>query len=1103
MRTDHLPLITAQSGDVLKQLRSLSEEQVLEFLAMEDVSERFLHEIFFKHLTLSEDTRKQALHHQNCPDSSLLFAGRHLPQWVEGCAGLAMRQLEDMAGSDNQLSWRERTERFNRLGLSSQLDWLHKAFSDKNWVRGSAYLADMADCFIEVLLEQADARDIQLMAGCNDSRIQHILATHPNHRCRVAVAGAKFLSADITPILARDKLASVRKAVAKREKLPPHIVAILVEDKNESVQDLLLKNEHIKPEQINALRKRRETKVKKGVKSSGADSIKQSLILWREENLCEKQLHALAEHSEPLIRCAAGLHPLAGQSVYNRLIDDAVEWVHAPVAGNSSDQTHLDKLFQSDDIDILRHLACNTHITAAMALALLEKTTDDQVRLALAGGFVGNTEVINRVLQTQPSTSEWELSLLEALNPSTKGQALYELYFEARQLCVSRAIARHPNCTKHLRDIFTCYLRDDVDHNPKYVARGKGYRYSDSSTKQRLEEADAHAFLANEATESDNLSHLRPAVNCHHVHVALLDQIVLNGDSATQKRFLRLEPNRQSRLVTEVLSYSGSAVVRRQLLNNPHLHESIVQRLLNDKDSTVQAQASELATQRGLVVVKDAPSPTGNPPAKRKLGNKAARLELATATKDPDILARLCSDKVTDVRRAVAVRSDLSFKQLLTLASDEVQEVALRAMQTLNDLEKDKAEQAEYQQLLKRVLSNSESSSNMLLLAIHGTDDYALIEKLYLSGRLASERRAVAFKVRSPDLVDRMLFDAKRSKRGLWCLGLASNPQLTPAQVNSLLDVIDGSVHVLHLLKSAATYIEVVKAKGYPWLRKAGEERCSEATFSIEQMHDLLDFDDRCLVLLGVQASKLPVELIIKAAEKLSISRLAWLMPMGVWPQQFIDWVFKKCQEQDERNDPDVSQALAYLMEYQKPTEEQIRYGANHAHADVRAGLGRNLAVTGPALEQLARDKDPLVREGLLYRTEIEDREGDDLSDEVLLILGADKDRDISGMAKKALVRRGVDLARLRDRETATITALLKKNNAPMGAAKANRKLLELGVLEEAQRESTSKPGEMRTFKQLSVEGQHYGVNRISDYGDATPEYYVERFPELLKKLAA
>ena len=252
-----------------------------------------------------------------------------------------------------------------------------------------------------------------------------------------------------------------------------------------------------------------------------------------------------------------------------------------------------------------------------------------------------------------------------------------------------------------------------------------------------------------------------------------------------------------------------------------------------------------------------------------------------------------------------------------------------------------------------------------------------------------------------------------------------------------------------------------------------------------------------------MQASKLPVELIIKAAEKLSISRLAWLMPMGVWPQQFIDWVLKKCQEQDERNDPDVSQTLAYLMEYQKPTEEQIRYGANHAHADVRAGLGRNLAVTGPALEQLARDKDPLVREGLLYRTEIEDREGDDLSDEVLLILGADKDRDISGMAKKALVRRGVDLARLRDRETATITALLKKNNAPMGAAKANRKLLELGVLEEAQRESTSKPGEMRTFKQLSVEGQHYGVNRISDYGDATPEYYVERFPELLKKLAA
>lgn len=86
-------------------------------------------------------------------------------------------------------------------------------------------------------------------------------------------------------------------------------------------------------------------------------------------------------------------------------------------------------------------------------------------------------------------------------------------------------------------------------------------------------------------------------------------------------------------------------------------------------------------------------------------------------------------------------------------------------------------------------------------------------------------------------------------------------------------------------------------------------------------------------------------------------------------------------------------------------------------------------------------------------------------------------------------------------KELKAITHLLKEHNAPFGAQKANKLLLSIGVLEEAERESNTSPGAMRKFKKVSEAGEAYGDNEWNDYGDAQPRFYSDKFPELLDKL--
>lgn len=81
---------------------------------------------------------------------------------------------------------------------------------------------------------------------------------------------------------------------------------------------------------------------------------------------------------------------------------------------------------------------------------------------------------------------------------------------------------------------------------------------------------------------------------------------------------------------------------------------------------------------------------------------------------------------------------------------------------------------------------------------------------------------------------------------------------------------------------------------------------------------------------------------------------------------------------------------------------------------------------------------------------------------------------------------------------TQSLTALLKEYNAGFGAAKANNKLIKLGIVEIKERPSSKGRKE---FKSLTEKGLKFGKNLVSPHNklETQPHYYKSTFQELLE----
>jgi len=91
----------------------------------------------------------------------------------------------------------------------------------------------------------------------------------------------------------------------------------------------------------------------------------------------------------------------------------------------------------------------------------------------------------------------------------------------------------------------------------------------------------------------------------------------------------------------------------------------------------------------------------------------------------------------------------------------------------------------------------------------------------------------------------------------------------------------------------------------------------------------------------------------------------------------------------------------------------------------------------------------------------------------------------------------------MKGNDVESITKLLKEHEVPLSAVKANKLMLEIGLLEEATRESTTRPGIIKKYKVLSEKGLDYGVNEENPQSpeQTSPYYYKDSFGELAKLL--
>ena len=87
--------------------------------------------------------------------------------------------------------------------------------------------------------------------------------------------------------------------------------------------------------------------------------------------------------------------------------------------------------------------------------------------------------------------------------------------------------------------------------------------------------------------------------------------------------------------------------------------------------------------------------------------------------------------------------------------------------------------------------------------------------------------------------------------------------------------------------------------------------------------------------------------------------------------------------------------------------------------------------------------------------------------------------------------------------KTDSITKLLKLKEADISAVKANKLLVDLGLLEEKERPSAKHAGKMKKYKALTEQGLQYGLNieSHSSPGQTTPYYFIDTFDRLLEMI--
>ncbi|MFL0808061.1 MAG: hypothetical protein K6L60_12330 [Oceanobacter sp.] len=391
-----------------------------------------------------------------------------------------------------------------------------------------------------------------------------------------------------------------------------------------------------------------------------------------------EQLQEIAQTGSALSVCAATLHSNSTIDVIHAAEHrDLPEWAQLGIARYTDSAKRIDSLLKGASKFIKIALAANPALTKQQALQLLG---DDWCNAIIANRFIDDPEVLDSI--TKPE--KWPNILATLRNPDTKAKELQNLFrswygYEV----VTRLIARHPNCPKVYYHRLAFYCPDDLKQNPTYafalLASGKSVKpahyipddsgFYDAGGLYGMELAITDATRRH----ADNEDVIRILCCMALLNPNEVNRLVITNDRPVHNRRMKKVYSDNSEFVYRLIAATGTATQRRELANSfgPFLPDDVLLQLATDKDSSVRQPAHEQANQRGLIQT-DAIDKT----SLKTLGNKAARMQLAKSSNDPEIQLLLCEDKVQDVRRALAKHQQtLPFaclEKLLTDSDDQV-----------------------------------------------------------------------------------------------------------------------------------------------------------------------------------------------------------------------------------------------------------------------------------------------------------------------------------------------------------------------------------------------------------------------------------------------
>jgi len=343
------------------------------------------------------------------------------------------------------------------------------------------------------------------------------------------------------------------------------------------------------------------------------------------------------------------------------------------------------------------------------------------------------------------------------------------------------------------------------------------------------------------------------------------------------------------------------------------------------------------------------------------------------------------------------------------------------------------------------------------------------------------------------------VFDLKRNKGTLrYSRELLGNPLLTEKQIVAV-QSSEGykTNYVISCIRNGKVLVKLIKQLDHD---DQFENHCNwpfKADLSKSQILEILEVDKRYVVCMPELVNKIAQSKIKACLKPLNDSLRISMCGNSGWPEPILEWLFDWAIALEDAEMSD--KALSDIAIHQNVTKTHVKHYLNHKNPEVRMWLAASRV---DAVDSLCeREMDNIASLQLLAHDTVHDIRME--AREVLKEWEIDLKPKAEVMkTRKPKSKNTQKKASQKNKRTRAITYLLKSHDAPFGAVKANKKLIELGLIEECERESTTKPGAMRKYKQLTKAGLAYGVNKFNPFGDANIEFYEDDFPELLKKIA-